>query len=88
MKTPLDMGIEKPYIDKPLLGWLEKQWYVVEVAFSPGNPVHRALLYTGFLHNGEPSSYAKDVAGSYESDYCNVYYLKSIRCLIEMNVKP
>lgn len=36
----------------------ESSWYLVEVAFFKHNPIHRALLYTGFLRNGKPGNYS------------------------------
>lgn len=42
-------------------GWKEQTYYVVDVAFSAGNPVHRRILYVGFL-NGEPG---RPLSGGY-----------------------
>lgn len=41
----------------PPEGWEPESWYQVEVSFNRNNPVHRALLFTGFLRNGQPGNY-------------------------------
>ncbi len=32
----------------PDAGWEDRTYYVVEVAFSKSNPIHRSILYLGF----------------------------------------
>ena len=45
------------YIFPPEGGWEEGTWYRGECSMRPSNPVFKVLIYTGFLDNGEPSSY-------------------------------
>lgn len=47
----------------PVEGWAECSYYVVEVAFSKSNPIHRAIFYSGFLRR-DPYQ-GKDVPGNY-----------------------
>ena len=74
-------------------GWKERTWYVVEVSYRLGNPIHRSLYYTGFLNGGGkkekwPGGYNVLVPLSGPSDedpnhgINNVKYLKYIRELI------
>ncbi len=71
-------------IDKPVFGWSAHCYYLVDVAFSASNPIHRAILYTGFLDNGEPAGYA-NFWGSYEFpipySQKKIYYLAVVRQL-------
>jgi hypothetical protein len=47
-------------------GWKRLTYYVVKVQLYPGNFIHRAILYTGFLDkNGIPSGYACYLEASY-----------------------
>jgi len=39
-------------------GWEARTWYLVDVSVKYGNPVHKSLLYTGFLSKGRPGSYS------------------------------
>ena len=43
----------------PKGGWEPQSHYVVEVSAFDGNPVFKAILYTGFLNgpNNEPGGY-------------------------------
>lgn len=40
-------------------GWIERMWYVVDVSYRHGNPIHKSLFYTGFLDDkdGTPAGY-------------------------------
>ncbi len=77
---------DKKEIIPPIEGWLEKAYYLVEVAWSNGNPIHRAIFYTGFLHNDHPAGYNQLYNGSYsifeDHSITFVYYMKSIRLLV------
>lgn len=47
----------KQTIIPPEGGWKENSVYLVEVAYRETNPAHRAMFYTGFLHDGRPAGY-------------------------------
>jgi len=66
--------------------WKENTWYLVDVSFNKSNPIHRALLFTGFIDSyGNPAGYNKLVGHSYDKDYkiSDVYYIKPIRVVVE-----
>ena len=68
--------------------WKEHHSYLVEVAWKPSNPTHRAILFVGFLdkERGKPTRF-----GGYCEVYCNNYenpepaakahYLKAVKLL-------
>jgi len=37
--------------------WKSQTWYLVNVSFFKGNPIHRSLFFSGYLTNGVPGSY-------------------------------
>ena len=53
-ETPESLGITSRTIIPLAEGWLEKSYYVVNIAIKQGSILHKAIFYTGFLHNGEP----------------------------------
>lgn len=63
-------------------GWKPRTYYVVDVAYRATNPVHRAVFYSGFLHNGHPSGYNSVWCATYEvGDVYSInecYYLKAV----------
>ncbi len=56
------MTNKKQEILPPEGGWLEHTWYVVNVSFRAGNPIHRSLFFSGFLNGGKP---ADKIPGGY-----------------------
>lgn len=68
-------------IKGPDNGWEEEAVYLVDVSFNENNPIHRSVLFSGFLHNGEPGNYHMLCNTSYERNFelKDVYYLKVIR---------
>jgi hypothetical protein len=69
-------------------GWKEQCYYLVDVSYSSGNPVHRAIFFTGFLHSdGNPGGYS-NLWGSYDAPVFYspfaVYYMKALRQLTEL----
>jgi len=65
----------------PKDGWKASTYYVVEVAYKSSNPIHRSILYTGFLNkDGTPGSYSAIFNGTsvHNQRYENVYYLRYI----------
>lgn len=51
-------------------GWRASTYYVVDVAYSKTNPIHRAIFYSGFLNGNsagtEPGGYNAIWNASYE----------------------
>ncbi len=71
---------KKQTIIPPRCGWKEHTWYLVDVAYNGGNPVHRDLLYTGFLgSDGTPQGYHALYAQGDCTPIGRVYYLKAIK---------
>lgn len=79
---------------KPEGGWKESTYYVVEVAFRSNNPVHRAILFTGFLNGrkpGEPGAYSYLTSPGYDDStepYDAAFYLRAVRELCDDNLEP
>lgn len=69
------------YIVPPKGGWKEETVYEVDVAFSPDNPVHPALFYSGFLNNdGTPGGYNRIWNPTYHIySIEDVHYLRVVR---------
>ena len=83
----------------PKDGWKESTWYLVEVSFRKGNPVHYNLFFTGFLngYGGSPGGYNCLVPhngvsnGERISNIHNVRYMSAVKVLAskeELNDKP
>ena len=47
-------------------GWKDGTFYLVELAWNVNNPIHRAIFYSGFLHNGQPAASACLFKPAYE----------------------
>lgn len=75
---------EKKTIIPPGGGWEPRTYYVVDVAFSSHNVVHRSIFYSGFLNgdNEGPGGYNVVWNASYEvGDHYPIskcHYLKVI----------
>ena len=75
----------KKYIGTPINGWEERTWYLVEVAYSPNNVIHRAMFFSGFLNGEEnsPGGYNGfvSIGGFYEEflELSDAYYLKVLK---------
>lgn len=79
VSTPRRQGIEARTIIPPKDGWKEQTYYIVDVAFSPDNVIHRTIFYTGFLNgNMEPAGYNAFWFHEEIMRYGNAYYLKAI----------
>lgn len=89
MTTPADMNLKKRTIYKPKRGWKERTYYIVDVAFSVTNVIHRAIFYTGFLNgekHGEPGGYNGLVVGAGYEDgakFHQAFYLKPVKELMD-----
>ena len=80
-KTPYELNIHKgtkiPLENK----WKDQTYYIVDVSYSPCNPIFRAILYTGLSMNG----YAQIWNPTSDLKHPNeTYYLKAIK---ELNIK-
>lgn len=70
----------------PIGGWKTNTWYLIDVSFGKTNPIHRAVLYTGFVReDGEPGGYNIVVNPSYDQmfKYSELYYVKPVRLIVE-----
>lgn len=75
--TPREKKIKRGTIIPPEGGWENQTWYAVDVAFSAGNPIHAAVLYSGFFDIG---SYVFVVTE--DGTPCKIgelFYMKGIR---------
>ncbi len=53
MPVKLGMPPEEKTILEPQGGWQEDTYYVVLVAHNKNNPIHRSILYLGFLNGSK-----------------------------------
>ena len=70
------------YFIPPPEGLKIKTYYVVEVAFNIGNPIHKAILGVSFLNEYNLPNQAFLFSSSYEPEiqlYTKAYYIKVIR---------
>lgn len=65
-------------------GWKRLTHYIVEVAFNEFNPIHRSILYTGFIEDdGTPGNYNGIFSqGEAHSTFKDVYYIRAIAELV------
>ena len=84
--TPVDLGVRKGTIIAPEGGWKSQTHYVVDVAFSQCNTIHRKIFYTGFVHNNKPQAYNSILSTKDDSssDIGSLFYMKAIR---ELNLE-
>lgn len=81
MITPNDLGFKKGHTIPLECRFNEETWYLVEVALSASNVIHRAILYCGFIDKNMPGAYSKVIGTTYEASYNEVYYCKIINKL-------
>jgi hypothetical protein len=88
MHTPSELKIEKGTVIGLKNGWKENTYYVVKVAFSGNNIIHKALFYCGFLRNNKPGNFSKITKAGYGNDYHidDAYYIEAVE-EIEINLK-
>lgn len=79
-KTPHDIKAPKGLREAPPKGWEEETWYLVNVAYSSCNVIHRAFFFTGFLTDGEPAGYNQIVNPGYDENkqFREAFYLKPV----------
>lgn len=80
MLTPSDLNIKKWTHIPPADGWEPQTYYLVEVAFSSGNPIKRYFFYSGFINDGKPSGYncLLSPTGDDKPPISRIYYLKAL----------
>ena len=88
----LEMPPEKHEIIPPEGGWKELTYYVVDISVNKNNPVHRAIMYVGFLGKQNP------LAGGYTGlmrtsgadcyPVNTLYFIRAVCEIPEMNEMP
>lgn len=76
--------VPKKEIIVPEGGWKENTYYVVQVSYSPTNPVHTAILGVGFLQeDGSPGSYSEIWCTSYDSRvlFRDAWYIEVVKVI-------
>jgi len=65
-------------------GWKPHAFYHVECAVAWNNPIHPAVLYTGYLNGpkGQPDAYAEIVSHDERTQFHELIYLRVIKLLI------
>ena len=73
--TPRQNGIE----ERTYSGWDPNRYYIVDVAFSPDNVIHRRIFYSGFLNKKrQPGGYNQFFTSDERKTIIDAYYLKVI----------
>lgn len=84
----LSLSRKHPLRHAPKGGWEEHTFYLVEVAFSNNNPVHRHIFYTGFISkDGRPNGYNNLITCSEDSGFSDAVYLYPIERLFNRKEK-
>lgn len=67
-------------------GWKSKTYYVVTVTFNAANPMHRAILYTGFWDDkkNQPGGYSSVFNGSYSCGRASPHELHTVWVISEI----
>jgi hypothetical protein len=85
--TPEMAGITKRLEIPPKNGWKEQTYYIVDAAFSEGNPIHRRIYLHGFNKWGKVNNFNRVVSGFPDSAHGyqikDWYYIKAI-CEIDV----
>jgi len=76
--TPNDLNIKCGEHVPPKNGWEQRTYYIVDVAFSSNNIIHRTVFYSGFLFNGIPCGYNKFLNYTNDLEYKDAWYIKAI----------
>ena len=74
----------------PIGGWIDRAFYVVEVAFSETNPVHRQIFYTGIVdqeNEYKPGKYNEIWCATCEDPvtYDDVFYMRPVHFIGKMS---
>jgi hypothetical protein len=75
-------------IHLPEGGWEERSYYVVDVSFHYGNPIHRSIFYTGFLNgkDGGPGGYNQVMNPTYDSPVVGIDKVHHMKVLRKINM--
>ncbi len=89
-KLPWKIGAKKGDHHPLPEGWKERTYYVVEVAASSHNPIHRAILHVGFISEPDhplSGGYTEFYNGTWEEPlkWHELYYCKAICEIKEMS---
>lgn len=78
--TPEQLGITERTIIPPEGGWDERSYYLVDVAFSKHNVIHRGFFHTGFLNgkDGTPGAYNELSFYEDKKTISDVFYMKAV----------
>lgn len=88
----LELPPKDRQIGEPEDGWKENALYSVMVSFQPGNPIHPAILFTGYLNGGysdgktnQPGGYHALFNPSWDSNatLSDIHFLRVVRQLSE-----
>ena len=77
-------------ISPPIDGWKECCWCLIEVAYSTNNPPHFAVLFTGYLDEGEPGAYSFIISangGSNKIDFHRATYVEFVKELYQYKIQ-
>lgn len=78
----------------PPKGWKEQTYYVVDIAVSKSNPIHRAILYVGFLNGPKDQplrgGYTSLLRAMYDEvfDPNRLHYLRVVSEITDMARAP
>lgn len=90
-KLPSEIGAKKGECVALPEGWKEQTYYVVEVSFGSHNPIHRAILYVGFINQMKgplSGAYSNMFQATWEPEVQHpheAYYIKAICEIKEMS---
>ncbi len=67
MKTPSELGLPAGLIVPPEGGWKPRTYYIIDVAYSGTNPIHKSIMYSSFLDGNCLSRHRVEIFnGTYE----------------------
>ena len=84
MKTPAQLNIKNHTVIHPENGWEQDCVYLVEVAYSSTNIIHKAILQVSFSL-AHPNSWIMSTGYEQSVNPSKVYYLKAIKKLINLD---
>jgi hypothetical protein len=67
---------KKRLIIPPAEGWKSRAYYIIEVAYSAYNPIHRCMYFSGFLSRGEPNGYSGVMSSDNETSQAEFWYMR------------
>ncbi len=74
-RTPEDLGLKSGV--QLVEAWEPQTYYIVDVAFNSSNPIHRYVMYSGFLNEmGNPNGYNEFMG--IDANFSECYFLKQV----------